>query len=60
MTGTYDIDDDSCMRISGKDREGKNVKFTTLISAKSKEYPTQMIFIDEEEQKGLFVWKRKE
>ena len=60
MIGTYDIDDDSCMRISGKDREGKNVKVTTLISAKSKEYPTQMIFIDEEEQKGLFVWKRKE
>ena len=36
MTGTYDIDGDSCMRISGKDREGKDVKFTTLISAKAR------------------------
>jgi len=36
MTGTYDINDDSCMRISGKDREGKDVKFTTLISAKTR------------------------
>ena len=60
MSGTYDIDGDSCMRISGKDREGKDVKFTTLISVENKEYPTQMIFIDEEGQKGLYVWKRKE
>ena len=36
MTGTNDIDGDSCMRISGKDREGKDVKFTTLISAKAR------------------------
>ena len=60
MSGTYDIDGDSCMRISGKDREGKDVKFTALISVENKEYPTQMIFIDEEGQKGLYVWKRKE
>ena len=60
MTGTYDIDGDSCMRISGKDREGKDVKFTALISVENKEYPTQMILIDEEGQKGLYVWKRKE
>ena len=60
MSGTYDIDGDSCMRISGKDREGKDVKFTALISVENKEYPTQMILIDEEGQKGLYVWKRKE
>src|SRR5215475_8550527 len=60
MSGTYDIDGDSCMRISGKDREGKDVTLTTLISVENKEYPTQMIFIDEEGQKGLYVWKRKE
>ena len=60
MTGTYDIDGDSCMRISGKDREGKDVKFTTPISVENKEYPTQMIIVDEEGQKGLYVWKRKE
>src|SRR5215471_7910997 len=32
MSGTYDIDIDSCIRVIGKDREGKDVKFTALIS----------------------------
>ena len=60
MSGSYDLDSDGSMKVIGKDREGKDVKLTTLISVENKEYPTQMIFIDEEGQKGLYVWKRKE
>jgi hypothetical protein len=60
MSGTYDIDSDSCIHVTGKDREGKDVKFTTPISVEDKEYPTQMIVIDKEGMKGLYVWKRKE
>src|SRR5262245_50371854 len=43
MSGTYDIDPDSCLQVIGKDRDGKNVKFTTPIYTEDKEYPTQMI-----------------
>jgi len=60
MSGTYDIDGDSCIHVIGKDREGKDVKFTTPITVENKEYPTQMIVIDEEGIKGLYIWKRKE
>jgi hypothetical protein len=60
MSGTYDIDIDSCIRVIGKDGEGKDVKFTTPITVENKEYPTQMIVIDKEGMKGLYVWKRKE
>jgi hypothetical protein len=38
MSGTYDIDPDSAMQVTGRD-----VKFTTLIYVEDKEYPTQMI-----------------
>ena len=31
MSGTYDVDPDSTMQVIGKDRQGKDVKFTTLI-----------------------------
>jgi hypothetical protein len=60
MNGTFDIDIDSCIRVIGKDGEGKDVKFTTPITVENKEYPTQMIVIDKEGMKGLYVWKRKE
>jgi hypothetical protein len=60
MSGTYDIDSNSCIHVVGKDREGKARNFTALISVEDVEYPTQMIFVDEKGQKGFFVWKRKE
>ena len=60
MTGTYDVDGDSCIRVIGKDREGKHVKFRVLISVEDLEYPTQMIYVDETGERGLFIWKRKE
>lgn len=59
MSGTYDIDPDSSMQVIGKDRQGKDVKFTTLIYVDDKEYPTQMIVIDEKE-KRVYIWKSKE
>ena len=56
MSGTYDIDPDGSMQVIGKDRQGKDVKFTTLIYVEDKEYPTQMIVIDEKE-KRVYIWK---
>jgi hypothetical protein len=44
----------------GKDREGKVVKFTTLIYVEDKEYPTQMIVIDEKGEGSFYIWQRKE
>jgi hypothetical protein len=60
MSGTYDIDSNSCIHVIGKDAEGKKVKFTALVSVEDDEFPTQMIFVDEEGEKAFFVWKRKE
>ena len=60
MSGTYDIDSNSCIHVIGKDGEGKARNFTALISVEDVEYPTQMIFVDEKGQKGFYVWKRKE
>ena len=60
MSGTYDVDSNSCIHVIGKDGEGKKVKFTALISVEDVEYPTQMILVDEEGEKGFFIWKRKE
>jgi hypothetical protein len=60
MTGTYNIDSDSCIRVIGQDREGKTVQFTSLIEVEDVELPTQMIFVDEKGQAGFFIWKRKE
>jgi hypothetical protein len=57
MSGTYNIDPDSSMEIIGKDREGKDVKFTRPIYSENKEYPTQMIAIDEEGETHLYIWK---
>jgi hypothetical protein len=57
MSGTYDIDPDSSMQVIGKDRKGKDVKFTRPIYAEDKEYPTQMIVIDEEGKTSLYIWK---
>ena len=60
MSGIYDIDSDSSMQVIGKDREGKDVKFTTMIYVEDKEYPTQMIVIDEKGDGGFYIWQRKE
>ena len=59
MSGAYDIAG-SFMQVIGKDRQGKNVKFTRLIYVEDPEYPTQMIVIDKRGGKSLYIWKRKE
>jgi hypothetical protein len=59
MSGTYDIDPDCSMQVVGKDRQGKGVKFSKLIYVEDKEFPTQMIVIDEKE-KRVYIWKSKE
>ena len=60
MSGIYDIDSDSSMQVIGKDREGKDVKFTTMIYVEDKEYPTQIIVIDEKGDGGFYIWQRKQ
>jgi hypothetical protein len=60
MSGTYDIDPDSSMQVIGKDREGKDVKFTTMIYVEDKEYPTQMIVTDEKGDGAVYIWQRKD
>jgi hypothetical protein len=60
VTGTYDINSDSSIRVIGKDRQGKTVRSTTLITVEDVEYPTQIISLDEDGQAGFFIWKRKE
>jgi len=60
MSGTYDLDSDSSMQVVGKDREGKGVKFTTLIYVEDTEYPTQMIVIDKKGERGFYIWKIQE
>jgi hypothetical protein len=51
MSGIYDIDSDSSMQVIGKDR---------LIYVEDKEFPTQMIVIDEKGDGGFYIWQRKE
>lgn len=58
MNGTYDIASDSSLQVFGKDRDGKVVKFTKLITVEDEEYPTQMLIIDKLGTKGFFVWQR--
>jgi hypothetical protein len=58
MSGAYDIAGSS-MQVMGKDRQGKNVKFTRLIFAEDPQYPTQMILIDEKGEGSLYIWQRK-
>jgi len=59
VSGTYNIDSDSFMQVVGKDREGKYVKFTTMIYVEDPEYPTQMIVIDEKGEGGFYIWQRQ-
>ena len=58
MSGTYDIDSDSFMLVIGKDSDGKAIKFGTMIHVENKEYPTQMIVIDEKGEESLYIWQR--
>ena len=60
VSGTYDIDSNSCIHVIGKDREGRNVKFTAVISVEDVEYPTQMILVDKTGRQDTYIWKRKE
>jgi hypothetical protein len=60
MSGAYDIDPDSGMQVIGKDREGKDLNFTTMIYVEDKEYPTQMIVIDKKGDGAFYIWQRKE
>jgi hypothetical protein len=56
MSGTYDIDYSS-MRVTGKDREGRHIKFATQIYVgDDEEYPTQMIVIDKKGETGFYIW----
>ena len=59
MSGAHDIAG-SFMQVIGKDRQGKNVKFTRLIYVEDPEYPTQMIVSDEKGDRGFYIWQRKE
>jgi len=59
MSGAYDIAG-SFMQVIGKDRQGKNVKFTRLIYVEDPEYPTQMIVINEKGDGAFYIWRRKE
>jgi len=45
------------MQVIGKDRKGKDVKFTRPIYAEDREYPTQLIVIDEEGESRVYIWK---
>ena len=58
ISGGYDIAG-SFMQVIGKDREGKNVKFTRLIYVEDPEYPTQMIVIDEKGKEVSTFGKEK-
>jgi hypothetical protein len=60
MSGTYDVDSDGCIRVIGKEGNGRTIQFTEPISVDDVEYPTQMIFVDDKGQKALFIWKRRE
>jgi hypothetical protein len=60
MSGTYDVDSDDCIHVTGKDGGGKDREFTALISVENKEYPTQMYAIDEKGNQEFFIWTRKE
>ena len=59
IDGTYNIDSDSSMQVIGKDRDGKTVKFITMIFVEDSEYPTQMIVIDEKGEGSLYIWQKK-
>lgn len=59
VSGTYDIDPDSSMQVIGRDGQGFDVNSTTMIYVEDKEYPTQMIVIDEEERR-VYIWKGKD
>ena len=62
VTGSdpYDLDSDDSMQVTGKDRQGRGVKFTRTIYVDDTEYPTQMIFIDKKGERSVYIWKRKE
>ena len=59
ISGKYDIDPDSSMPVTGKDQRGNDVRFTTMIYVEDKDYPTQMIVINEKERR-VYIWKRNE
>jgi carotenoid cleavage dioxygenase-like enzyme len=56
ISGKYDIAS-NFMTVVGKDREGKAVKFTTMIYVEDPEYPTQMIVVDKKGEGSFYIWK---
>jgi hypothetical protein len=58
--GTYDIDSDSSVRVTAIDQAGKAVRYIAFVTADNVEVPTQMVFVDEDGQRRLFIWKRDE
>jgi hypothetical protein len=60
VTGTYDVGSDSSIRVIGKDQKGNIVRSTTLIAVEDLEYPTQIVSVDEDGERGFFIWKRNE
>jgi hypothetical protein len=60
MSGTYEVDSDSCFHFFHKDGNGNTVKVTALISVENREYPTHFYAIDEKGNTSFFIWKRKE
>ncbi len=57
ISGKYDIGG-NFMTVVGKDREGKAVKFTTMIYVEDPEYPTQMIVVDKKGEGSFYIWQR--
>jgi hypothetical protein len=59
ISGAYDIDYSS-IRVAGKDGRGRSVRFSKQIYADDEDFPTQMAVVDDNGEKGLYIWKRKE
>jgi len=57
ISGKYDIAG-NFMTVVGTDREGKAVKFTTMIYVENPEYPTQMIVVDKKGERCFYIWQR--
>src|ERR1700759_2034375 len=60
VSGTYDLDSDSSMQVTGNDRNGKRVHFTIPIYVEDAEYPSHMIVINRKGESVFYIWKRKE
>jgi hypothetical protein len=63
MQGTYRIDGEGFIHITGQDSEGKKRDFSAPISVENCEYPTQVCFAETTEGiacTAFFIWKKDE